>query len=111
MSNLPNIVGRKVVCIHPQFPAATFESFDEVPLSGRVYTVQEVFWGRQHGTGQTVVSIRLGEIAPLKPRGGGFSFWRFRLLHELRPLRKRFRKSRRLISRSLPSIIPSTTRP
>ncbi len=111
MSNLPNIVGRKVICIHPQFPTATFGSFDEVPLRGRVYTVQEVFWGRQHGTGETVVSIRLGEIAPLKTKAGGFSFWRFRLLHEFRPLRRRFRKSRHLISRSLPSIIPATHAP
>ena len=111
MSNLPNIVGRKVTCIHPQFPAAVFNVFDRIPQRGVVYTVKEVFWAIQHGTRETVVSIRLGEIPPLKPRGGGFSFWRFRLLHEFRPLRKRFRKSRRLISRSLPSIIPATHAP
>ena len=111
MSNLPNIVGRKVICIHPQFPAATLESFKDVPLRGRVYTVKEVFWAIQYRTDETVVSIRLGEIPPLKPKAGGFSFWRFRLLNTFRPLRKRFRKSRHLISGSLPSIIPATHAP
>lgn len=91
MNALPHPVGQKVVCLHAHFPAAAFEAFDRVPEQDGVYTVSEIFWGKEHGTGRPTLSLRLTELPPVRPGWGGFSLWRFRLLEDEKELRRRER--------------------
>lgn len=91
MNPLPHPVGQKVICIHAHFPEAAQEAFDRLPEQDGVYTVSEIFWAQEHGTGRPMLSIRLTELPPLRKGWGGFSLWRFRLLEDEKELRRRER--------------------
>lgn len=93
MNPLSHPVGQKVVCVHADFPTAVFEAFDRVPQKDQVYTVSEIFWGQEHGTGRSVLSVRLTELPPIRAGWGGFSLWRFRLLEDVKELRRRQRRA------------------
>lgn len=93
-SFLPHPVGEKVVCIHGHFPAAVFEVFDRVPEENQVYTVSEIFWAPEHGTNRPMLSVRLTELPPINAACGGFSLWRFRLLGDIKTLRRREAQAR-----------------
>lgn len=82
----PFPIGQKVVCTNSSFPAAAFNHFRCLPKEGGIYTIADVFWGVEHGTGETVMSIQLAEFPPHSTRPGGFSLWRFRLLEDLKEL-------------------------
>ena len=58
------------------------ETFDILPEENCVYTCSEVFFGEDHATGQTLVSVKLKEIPARPHRSGGFSAWRFRPLDD-----------------------------
>ena len=92
MNPLPHPIGQKVVCINDHFVPAVFEEFDQIPREGQVYTISHLFWGREHGTGEWMLSVRLTEIPPLQAGWGGFSLWRFRLLEDIKILRRRERE-------------------
>jgi hypothetical protein len=92
MNPLCHPVGQKVVCIDANFPSAVFEAFDQVPRQDEVYTVSEMFWGVEHGTQRLVLSLRLTELPPIQRGWGGFSLRRFRLLEDVKILRRRERE-------------------
>ncbi len=95
MTEIPPIVGHKVVCVFDDFPAAVYESFGEVPVAGRVYTVRDSLVGREYGSGRPVHSVRLVELPPLEPGLAGFCYWRFRPLAEEKRRRGKRREAAR----------------
>lgn len=92
MTSLPHPIGQKVVCVRADFSRTVFEWFDRVPVADGVYTISEIFWANEYGTGNRVLSVRLTELPPILPAWGGFSLWRFRLLADEKIRRNRARR-------------------
>lgn len=88
MSSLPHPVGHKVVCIHGTFASRILELFSRAPRENHVYTISEVFWESECGTGGVTLNVRLTELPPIRPGLGGFPLWRFRLLEDVKILRR-----------------------
>lgn len=93
MNPLPFPVGHKVICIDAKFRPSVFADFKDIPEEGKVYTIEELFWGNELITGDVSLGVRLTELPPIVPKNGGFCLWRFRLLEDEKTLRHRQRKA------------------
>jgi hypothetical protein len=86
------VKGQKVICINDAFPEFVRAIYKELPVKGRVYTVREVFLGREKivkGGDTATVGLLLEELHnPPDPfhqgqQELGFSSERFAPLEEL----------------------------
>lgn len=93
MNPLPFPVGHKVICIDAKFRASVFDDFKAIPEEGKIYTIEELFWGNDLINGEASLGVRLTELPPIVPHYGGFCLWRFRLLEDEKTLRHRQRKA------------------
>ena len=88
----PFPVGQKVVCIDDRFSGAVFEDFDHTPKAGQVYTISDIYWDEEYGTGRMVLGVDLVEVPSILPNWSGFRLSRFRLLEDEKVLRARRQK-------------------
>ncbi|MCR6655231.1 MAG: hypothetical protein NVV63_05295 [Opitutus sp.] len=86
------VKGQKVVCINDTFPQIILALYKQLPVKGQVYTVREVFLGREkivRGGDSATVGLLLEELKnPPDPfhqgqQELGFSSERFAPLEEL----------------------------
>jgi hypothetical protein len=86
------VKGQKVVCINDTFPQIILALYKQLPVKGKVYTVREVFLGREkivRGGDTATVGLLLEELKnPPDPfhqgqQELGFSSERFAPLEEL----------------------------
>jgi len=86
------VKGQKVICINDTFPEFVRAIYKQLPVKGKVYTVREVFLGREKivkGGDTATVGLLLEELHnPPDPfhqgqQGLGFSSERFAPMEEL----------------------------
>lgn len=92
MNQLPNPIGRKVVCVEDHFHPNVYTQYRRIPVKDGVYTISEVGWGRHYVTGQYGLSFRFTELPTVVPCNVGFSAYHFRLLEDEKIVRSQRRK-------------------